>query len=837
MQSESPKRPVILLVDDEPASILEIGNSLSEFALVRVALNGREAIDIVQSAQNRPDLILLDIIMPEMDGYETCRQIRNLDCAREIPIIFITSLNTSGDQIKALEGGALDFITKPVEVPFLMRKIVNHLELIKLKDEALEQARTELRAVEETRRALFDALPDVIMRFDLEGRYIFVSRNVEHVVPFQAPQFIGKSVREFGFPDYSVDRWAQSIKAVVDSKAPVETEIFFRSKSGPVVHDWRLVPEFDDQGRVCSVLGISRDLTDSRRNEEQIRQSATINQAQADLIRALASGESGLADMAKAVHACSMRITGSEFGFTSSIDPETGSNIGHSLSIMMEGDVCRVENRSIAFPKGRDGYGGLWGVPLNTGTGFFTNNPQDHPAASGLPGGHVPITQFLAVPAIYRDQILGEIALANPGRNYTQEDLRAVTVLADLFALAIHRLRATEELQRAKEKAEEAGRVKNEFLTNMSHEFRTPLNGILGMLQLMQDSGLNKEQQEYAELAVQSGKRLTNLLSDVLDLARIESGRLPVGCSPFSPKEMLESVQQLFMPAARQKGIDLLLYIDPVLPDELAGDVTHLRQIINNLVGNALKFTQTGSVILDALVLPRSAEGQRHVLFSITDTGDGIPDDKLPRIFKPFTQVAEGFTRSYQGAGLGLSIVKHLVDLMGGTISVCSELNVGTSVCVSLPFALIPETKSRQKRIRSMAARNDLGFRVLLADDDPISLFAMTRQLEVLGCSVTTAADGEEVLDALLKHDYDALFMDIQMPVLGGLETARIIRTGKAFREKASMPIVAITGYAEGECQDEFREAGIDIHISKPVHLESLAEAFLHCITEERNPE
>jgi PAS domain S-box-containing protein len=830
MQPEVSRRPVILLVDDEPASILEIGNALSEFALVRVAVSGREAIQIVQSAQERPDLILLDILMPEMDGYETCRRIRNLDYAKEIPIIFITSLAASSDQIKALEGGALDFITKPVQVPFLMRKIVNHLELIRLKDQALKQAHAELRAEEETRRAFFDALPDVIMRFDLQGRYLFVSRNVERIVPFKAPQFIGRSVREFGFPEYSADQWDESVRKVVDSGMPLETEIFFRSMTGPVVHDWRLVPEFDDHGRVCSVLSISRDLTDKRRNEEQIRQNATINQAQADLIRALTSQESDLADMANAVHACAMHITGSQFGFTSSIDPKTGHNLGHSLSAMMDKDQCRVQDRNIAFPKGRDGYGGLWGVPLNSGKGFFTNDPVRHPASTGLPEGHIPITRFLAVPAVYRNRILGEISLANPGRDYNQEDLRAVTVLADLFALAIHRLRDTEELQRAKDQAEDAGRVKNEFLTNMSHEIRTPLNGILGMLQLLQGSGLTDEQQEYVKLAMNSSTRLTRLLSDILDLARIESGRLPVECKPFSPNEVLDSVTQLFLPAARQKGVSLLLDIDPALPEELAGDAARLRQILNNLVGNALKFTEAGSVVLDAMVLPHAGDTQCRILFSVMDTGIGIPDSKLPRIFKPFSQVAEGFTRSYQGAGLGLSIVKHLVGLMGGTTSVCSELNAGTSVCVSLPFPLIPKAQSRQEKIRSMTASNDLGFRVLLADDDPISLFATTKQLEMLGCQVTSVGNGQEVLDSLLMHDFDVLVMDIQMPFMDGLQAARAIRTGKAFEGKASTPIVAITGYGQEQDILNFRQAGIDAHITKPVSLESIAEAFLGCV-------
>lgn len=831
------KKPIILLVDDEPTFIHEMGGMLSKLALVRVALSGQEALDIIQSDMARPDLILLDILMPNMDGYETCRRIRALNFAKEIPIIFITSLASKHDEIKALEGGALDFITKPVQIPFLMHKILNHLELIRIRDQALMQVRSELRTAQETRRALFDALPDVIMRFDLQGKYIFVSPNVKEIVPLQATQFPGRTVQEIGFPGRSVNQWEEAIRNVVETQVPFQTEIFFHGKLGPAVHELRLVPEFDSQGMVCSVLGISRDLTEIQLKEEQIKQKTTINQAQADLIRVLTAGDSSLQDMATAVHEWAMNITGSKFGFTSSIDPTTGDSVGHSLSVMMEGNQCRVTDQKISFPKGPDGYSGLWGVALNTRHGFFTNDPGSHPAATGLPEGHIPLEQFLATPAIFQNQILGEIALANPGRKYNQEDLRAVTVLAELFALAIHRLRNTEEIHRAREQAEEAGRVKNEFLTNMSHEIRTPLNGILGMLQLLQGSSLNKEQEEYVELAVRSSQRLTSLLSDVLDLARIESGRLPVDCKPFALKDVLESVEQLFLPAGRKKGIGFFLDISPNLPEKVSGDASRLRQILNNLVGNAIKFTEAGSVVLDAMMLPHAQGGQCRILFTVSDSGIGIPDDKLPRLFNPFSQAAEGFTRSYQGAGLGLAIVKRLVDLMGGTLSLCSEHEVGTSVCISLPFGLISSGQSRQEKIRTLAERNNLEFRVLLAEDDPISQFAAIKQLERLGCRVTAVDNGQAVLEKLLLEDFDILLMDIQMPYLDGLQTAKIIKTSSKFRKIASIPIVALTAYVLDADGNKFQEMGIDLLISKPVRLESLAEAILQCVLERKSPE
>ena len=826
MTTEKPELPIVLIVDDDPATMHELGAALSPFSRVRVAMGGPQALELLDTGRETPDIILLDILMADVDGYETCRRIRNIPSAREIPVIFITSLDTPESKIRALEGGALDFVTKPFQLEFLKRKVFNHLELQNLRNRTLALARRELRESAETRRALMDALPDVIMRFDPAGNYLFVSENVCRVADVQAGEFIGKSLKEFGYPGRPVARWEEAVWKTAATGAPFQTEITFDGKSGPVIHEVRLVPEFDEKGRVASVLTISRDVTEKRRTEERIRKGATMMEAQAGLVSVLAAGDTDFEDLARAIHEWGIRITGSTLGFTLAMDPATGEMTHHAMAGTVTVTGCTADRAATGARR----RGNLLDVAMSKRQGFFTNNPSGHESFAGLPAGHPPVLKFLAVPALYRGHVLGLIALANHGRDYTQEDLRDVTVLADLFALAVNRLLSTRDLQRAKNLAEAASRAKSEFLTNMSHEIRTPLNGIMGMLQLMQASELDGEQSEYADYAMRSCRRLTSLLTDILNLARLETGSAKAAFEPFDLSDALDAVTQLFSPAAVEKGIGLTLRSAPSLPAKVAGDEPRLLQILSNLVGNAVKFTQSGEVTLEASALPPDTTGRCRILFSIEDTGVGIPDERLAELFEPFSQVAQGFTRAYQGAGLGLTITKKLVHLLGGSMRVASEQGAGTEVVVCIPFGCIPDAKERAERIKSMAAGNELGLRVLLADDDPVSRFAATRMLQRLGCIVTEADNGRDALEKLAENDFDIVLMDIQMPFLDGVQATRIIRTSPEFHDKRNVPVVAMTAYADGSGQ--FAAAGMNMRIIKPVRLEEIVEAIVRCVTD-----
>jgi PAS domain S-box-containing protein len=383
------------------------------------------------------------------------------------------------------------------------------------------------------------------------------------------------------------------------------------------------------------------------------------------------------------------------------------------------------------------------------------------------------------------------------------------------------RKRFEEQLIAAREAAESASRSKSEFLANMSHEIRTPLNGILGMLQLLQTTSLDTEQEEYAETAIQSSKRLTKLLSDILDISRVEAGRLEMGRESFDIVEAMQSVEQLFAPVAGQKDLAFKTGVDPAIPRNLLGDSTRIQQVLCNLVSNAIKFTDHGHVTMEA-TLVQSGHDRVRVLFTVSDTGIGIPDHFFGELFEAFTQAEANSRRNYQGAGLGLVISKKLVDLMGGTITVESEEESGTTFYVTVPFELVEPQPYVEPNASSGAA--PVRLRILLAEDDPASQFAMTKMLERTGHEVTAVNNGEQAIAALRGSSFDLVVMDIQMPVMDGVLATKAIRGGEAGPQNADIPIIAMTAFAMAGDRAALLDAGMNAYLAKPVEMEELEE-------------
>jgi signal transduction histidine kinase/ActR/RegA family two-component response regulator len=376
---------------------------------------------------------------------------------------------------------------------------------------------------------------------------------------------------------------------------------------------------------------------------------------------------------------------------------------------------------------------------------------------------------------------------------------------------------ASRQLDEARQAAEAAAVAKSRFLANMSHEIRTPISGVVGASELLLDSELDSDQRELAETARESARALLDVLNDVLDFSKIDAGQLDLEQVPFDLRRLADGVVRIMRPAARQKKLELTARVAPEVPAGLIGDPTRLRQVLLNLVGNAIKFTESGQVSVSVEASPAQAELARLTI-DVQDTGIGIAADRIEMLFDEFSQADSSVTRRFGGTGLGLAISRRLVRQMGGDIRVRSEPGQGSGFTIEIPLPVSAEKPVSEAPPADLTVR---GARILLVEDNLINQRIARRLLEKLGCSVEVGANGLEAVELARGGSFDLVLMDLQMPEMGGLAATREIR-----RHDRRTPVFAFTASVLDETRAECRAAGMNGLLAKPIRVEEVATAL-----------
>jgi signal transduction histidine kinase/ActR/RegA family two-component response regulator len=412
----------------------------------------------------------------------------------------------------------------------------------------------------------------------------------------------------------------------------------------------------------------------------------------------------------------------------------------------------------------------------------------------------------------------------------------SVVVTRDMNA----RRRSAEALARARDAAMESTRLKSEFLATMSHEIRTPLNGVIGMAELLQDTKLDKEQRDALQTISTSADALLALMDDILDFSKIEAGKLVFETIDFDVRCVAEQTVALFSPRAQAKHIQLAIEMAPSIPSALRGDPGRLRQVISNLVSNAIKFTESGKITLRVAEETISSShnpppAQRcRLRFSVIDTGIGLTPEMVAKLFQPFTQADGSTTRKFGGTGLGLAIVKKLAEGFNGSVGVESEPGRGSTFWFSAEFQLqagsppVSRETDLPQQIRKPAPVQTGSLRILLAEDNVVNQKVATHLLERLGYSVTLALNGREVLARLAESTYDVVLMDCHMPEMDGFEATRKIRQREHTQGAANVRIIALTADAMEGDREKCLAAGMDDYLSKPMRVEELKAVLAH---------
>jgi PAS domain S-box-containing protein len=721
-----------------------------------------------------------------------------------------------------------------------------------------KQIESALRNNEERFRSLATASPVGIFQMALDGTCVYTNLRWQEMAGLSFDETLGNGWMQTIHPedrDAVLTTWMQCLAQGREYKG----EFRFLHRNGQV--RWvlsRATAVYAHQGTddaltITGYVGTSEDITERKQIETELDMRVCLSILRAEIGMTMARTEEVPVMLQECaftlVHALDLaclRIW---------IMDESGRQLALQASAGMELDIEELRGE-IALGSGEIGRIAQLGRP------HVTNEMRHDPLFVETAWMSQPdlaeIVAFIGYPLVCEEQVVGVVATFSR-QPFASTVLAEFPEILNLIAQGVVRRQAEKFLQHAKEAAEAGSRAKSEFLANMSHELRTPMNGVLGMTGLLLETSLSPEQMDLAETVKISAESLLNILNDVLDFSKVEAGRMELDPLPFSLRENVARVLKSFTLRAQENRVQLSSSIAPETPDALIGDAGRVCQILINLIGNALKFTTNGEVIVGIESVPSEEQQPCVVHFSVRDTGIGIPAEKQKSIFEAFAQADGSTTRKYGGTGLGLSISRKLTELMGGAIWVESEEGKGSTfhftVRLERQAALVAPvnktTVSPAPRVSESAVLQ--GKRILLAEDNVINQKLAVRLLQKMSCHVIVANNGKEALVALEQDGpFDVVLMDCQMPELDGFEATRAIRAREqqwqltqgevlaehtfashlslsAFGKQPDMlrlPIIAMTANAMKGDRERCLEAGMDDYLGKPIKPHALQAAL-----------
>jgi PAS domain S-box-containing protein len=885
----------ILIVDDEPNNLDVLRNCLREAGFkVLVAQNGEKALKRVNHI--KPDLILLDVMMPGMDGFETCRRLKENEVTKDTPIIFITAKTESVDKVEGLELGAVDYITKPFQAVEVVARVNKHLTIHNLQKQ-LEAKNAQLQKSEEKYRRLVENVSDdfCFYSYNSDGVFQFASNSVQSIMGYTPEEFMTHFTKFLTDNPINEKVGHHNVLSRQGIAQPsYEVEVCCKDGSIKTL-EVSEVPVFGEQGNVVSVEGIAHDITKRKQAEKNLKQQekflrnlvntvpslifvkdwdgrfVLVNQATANIYGSTIKDLEGKTDAdfnpnpqeVEQFLAADRKVlttkqpafipeetvtgpSGQTRFFQTIKTPFLGEEGKTKLLLGVATDITerkQAEEKLRRFRAALDNSADaifiidrqtMKFVDMNEMACNSVGYSRDELLSMG-PQDIEPYFTEAQLAAkfdeIIHSQCQDSIETAyqrKDGTEFPVEVLLQSLQFAEGYLLIasvrdITKRKQTEiALIQAKEAADAANRAKSEFLANMSHEIRTPMNAVIGFSEILASKITDNKQKSYLNSIQTGGKTLLTLINDILDLSKIEAGRLDIQYEPVNPQIIFTELQQVFSIKIAEKNLEMILEIDESLPPALFLDETRLRQVLLNLIGNAIKFTDSGYIKLCAnKIYTEDDHSKVDLILAVEDSGIGIPAEQQALIFESFRQQDGQSTRKYGGTGLGLAISKRLVEMMNGQIFVESTPGKGSRFEIALHEVKVAATLKAVMQDNTFDF-NNITFekaRVLVVDDIESNRDLIEEYLSQVNLEVVTAENGQEALLFAEEYHPALILMDIRMPEMDGYEATKHLKDNP---NTANIPIIALTASATSDTKAKIKAHGFDGYLSKPVNISKL---------------